>query len=197
MLGFGSYAFLSSFFSFLHFARDKTLIAMEWEPWAVQHGQCPVQLLRWRSISSLFSSCMRRETLMHLLFTRNMKIARCYRYLSGLWHKRKKDCKEVVVCSIGMEVVMLEEKKRLKHIGSTPFWKLPPLIPTGWISWGSRPVASGLSSIRIEVPVCKFISGEPSWRLVTVPVHHPQPNSQREIKYLHRSTQIISHLLQG
>lgn len=52
---------------------------------------------------------------MHLLFTRHMKIARCYRFLSGLWFKHKKDCKEVAVCSIGMEVVMSEEKKIVTH----------------------------------------------------------------------------------
>lgn len=106
------------FILFLPFARDKTLIAMEWDPWVVQHGQCPVQLSRWCSINSLFSNCMQRETLMHLLFTRHMKIARCYRFLSGLWFKHKKDCKEVAVCSIGMEVVMSEEKKDCNTLGA-------------------------------------------------------------------------------
>jgi len=60
---------------------------------------------------------MQRETLMHLLFTRHVKIARCYRYLSGLWLKHKKDHKEAAVCSIGMEVVMSEKKKDCNTLG--------------------------------------------------------------------------------
>lgn len=52
---------------------------------------------------------------MQLLFTRRMKIARCCRYSSAFWFKHKKDCKDVVDCNIGMEVVMSEKKRTVAH----------------------------------------------------------------------------------
>lgn len=114
MLGFVSNVFiLSCFLNF--FLHGLKLIAMEREPCVVQHGQCLMQLLRSRSIDSLFPNRMRRETSMHLLFTGHMKIARCCRYLSGLWLKHKTDCQEGAVCSNGMEVVMSEKKKIVTH----------------------------------------------------------------------------------
>lgn len=193
MLGFVSDAFLLSCFLnfFLHGLK---LIAMEWELCVVQHGRCLMQLLRSCSSDSLFPNRMQIETSMHLLFTGHMKIARCCRYLSGLWLKHKTDCQEGAVCSNGMEVVM-SKKKDCNTLGvyiSENFYLLSLFI---WISWGDRPIATGLSSRIIKVPVHKFLPGEPSWRLI--PVHHPKPNSWHEIKYLHRNTQIISHLLQG
>lgn len=134
------------------FARDKTycygMRALSYVAWTMPHAA-----LKGCSITSLFSNCMQREALMHLLFTRHMEIARYYRDLLGLWFKaQKKDRKEVTACSAGMEVVMLE-KKRLQHIGSIPFWKLLPVIPIMWISRGNWAVAPDLSSKSTIVKV--------------------------------------------
>jgi len=97
------------------FARDKTycygMRALSYVAWTMPHAA-----LKGCSITSLFSNCMQREALMHLLFTRHMEIARYYRDLLGLWFKaQKKDRKEVTACSAGMEVVMLEKKKIATH----------------------------------------------------------------------------------
>lgn len=186
VLGFVSDAFLLSCLFLLPSARDRTVTAMEWEPWVVQHGQCPMQLLRWWSINSLFSNCMQRE-LMHLLFTRHVRIARWYKSSSALWFNHKTDCKDAVVSSIGMEVVMWEKKKKI-----VTHWECTCLKTCSFCSsymniMRKQAYSSGLSSIMIKVPVHEFISGEPGWGLMTVSVQHPNPNSQHEIKFLPRN----------
>lgn len=121
---------------------------------------------RWCSIKSLFSNPMQREMLMCQVLVRNVGTARCCRCLSGLWSNTGG------VCSIGMEVVMSEEKK--KDCGTLGVYlsKTSHLLPL----FHEFCEVTGLSSILTEVAGCEFSSGD--WGLCLSIPQNQMPNTR-------------------